>query len=242
MPIASIRHLKQNQAERERHQERAAPSDSGPSTIPELRRAALRPSRAQGATLFVLLQPSPDSSMFGKPGRAVPLPIAVLSVTLEGQATEIPDKPLLLATLPISVLPSPVAIPKFTFWLALFQVTTPVASIPSPAWVSVPDTMLRVTIPSATIPVPMVRKTRKPSTIEPEAPVRSTPIKKREINPFRTAIPSLSPGLPTAAVIPVPEPLPLIEKPARSIVTPSVVITRQSPVAVRLFASRYEPG
>src|SRR5215831_736593 len=53
----------------------------------------------QGATLFVLLQPSKIRL------RLIALPTAVLSVTLEGHSTLNPMPPLLWAVLPITVLP-----------------------------------------------------------------------------------------------------------------------------------------
>ena len=58
----------------------------------------LRSPNAQGATLFVLLQPSPFSTRF------VPLFTAVLLVTLEGQDTESPTLAP-VTVLPITVLP-----------------------------------------------------------------------------------------------------------------------------------------
>jgi hypothetical protein len=49
------------------------------------------PSHAQGATLFVLLQPLPFSTRLKMPGLgAEPLSTAVLSVTLDGQPTSSP--------------------------------------------------------------------------------------------------------------------------------------------------------
>jgi hypothetical protein len=65
----------------------------------------------------------------------------------------------------------------------------------------------------------------------------STAVSNPEIDPFRTALANPVPDIPLPVVLE-----PTIEKPARSMVTPSAVITRQSPVAVRLLASSYEPG
>jgi len=90
--------------------------------------------------------------------------------------------------------------------------------------------------------------TRSSSTIEPLAKPRSTPSVKFETDPFRTARPRTGVVLPEIANIPapgVPGPLPLIEKPARLMLTDATVITKQLPAAEgmsRLFASTYEPG
>jgi hypothetical protein len=91
----------------------------------------VRPSHAQGATLFVLVQPLPSRLRFGGM-----LFTAVLSVTLEGQPTPIPNpnplKPVLFtAVLPITVLPADTWMPD-----------------------ALPVTVLPRTIPSAIIPVP----------------------------------------------------------------------------------------
>jgi hypothetical protein len=56
---------------------------------------------AHDATLFVLLQPDPFRT------RLIPSPVAVLSVTLEGQITPIPTAKAFVAVLPTTVLPSP---------------------------------------------------------------------------------------------------------------------------------------
>ena len=93
-------------------------------------------------------------------------------------------------------------------------------------------------IPSAERMRPL---TRNPSTIEP-SPASSTPPTKPEIDPFRTVMPRvLSPA--AIAVVTVGKVLvPPIVKPTRSMVTKSAVITRQSPLVVRLLISLYEPG
>jgi hypothetical protein len=73
----------------------------------------IRPSHAQGATLFVLLQPLPFRTRF-PPG----LFTAVLLVTFEGQLTNspMPGKSLVSVTvLPITVLPWPTCIPVDRF-------------------------------------------------------------------------------------------------------------------------------
>jgi len=69
-------------------------------------RAARQASYAHGATLFVLLQPSPPRTRL-RPGV---LPVDVLSVTLEGQDTSIPIRlpGFPTAVLPITVLPGPI--------------------------------------------------------------------------------------------------------------------------------------
>src|SRR5215469_2306125 len=76
-------------------------------------RPHLRPSHAQGATLFVSLQPLPIRERFGAPGLLL---TDVLSVTLEGQVTDMAGTggmpPLCVTVLPITVLPAPMSIPR----------------------------------------------------------------------------------------------------------------------------------
>jgi hypothetical protein len=100
-------------------------------------------------------------------------------------------------------------------------------------------------IPVAIIPAELPLITRKPSTIEP-SPLRLTPVPIKEIDPFRTAIPS-TPLAPIAvAKFKGLKAVPLIVKPARSTVTKLAVICKQvPPVAVekvRSLTSLYEPG
>src|SRR5215472_1948888 len=86
---------------------------------------------AQGATLFVLLQPSPNSARL----RPSALFTAVLSVTLAGHCTKIPKDVLLVAVLPITVLAdkgkNAISIPSL-FPSAVLPVTVPWAKIPTP--------------------------------------------------------------------------------------------------------------
>src|SRR5262249_39545723 len=119
------------------------------------------------------------------------------------------------------------------------------------------DAALSFTIPFALIPTPKpvtgcegvpgeLPTTRSLSTIEPVAELRFTALRKVEMDPFRTAMPSSESEDGGTASIAVPENLPVIVNPARSIVTKLAVIVRQSPLPsrgpVRFLTSLYEPG
>ena len=76
-----------------------------------------------------------------------------MSVTLEGQDTEIPGDKLLIARLPITVLPWPIRIPS-PLPLTKFPITVPVPEIPvpSPNLAMTLRTVLSLMIPLAAMP------------------------------------------------------------------------------------------
>jgi hypothetical protein len=123
----------------------------------------LSPSIAQGATLFVSLQPTPFSTRL-PPG----LFTAVLSVTLEGQDTSNPRATTtpFTAVLPITVLPWPIKNSAKRERLTKFPVMIPVAEIPTPVLgpSKTLTTVLPFTIPVAAIPIWVAPETRNPST------------------------------------------------------------------------------
>src|SRR6516165_8030162 len=130
--------------------------------------------------------------------------------------------------------------------------------VPLPRMPKILSTVLPLTIPPAVIPTtgpktlaPARFDTCNPSTIEPSP--RCTPsLKCPEIDPFRTVMPVV---LPPASIAvghvgnggteTTHGEVPVIVKPARSIVTKLAVIDRQAlpagPLKVRFLRSLYEP-
>ena len=120
---------------------------------------------------------------------------------------------------------------------------SPSASIPT----KIPIAVLPLTIPLAVIPRAVAFDTCNPSTIEP-SPERTTPsLKFPEIDPFLTVMPVVLPPASIATgngggIGPGPTgEVPVIVKPARSMVTKLAVIDRQAlpegPLKVRFLTS-----